>query len=102
MINNKLGDLSDICGVYVDDIVIYSNTWEEHLTHIATVLNRLHESNLTVKLIKCYFACTLVEYLGYIVCIGQMKPAELKVKALLKVQPPQNRRKLNSFLGCAG
>ena len=102
MINNKLGNLSDICGVYLDDTVIYSNTWEEHLTHIATVLNRLHESNLTVKLIECYFVCPQVEYLGHIVGLGQMKPAELKVKALLEVQPPQNRRQLKSFLGCAG
>ena len=41
MITNKLSDLCDICGVYLDDSVIYSTTWEDNLTHIASVLNRL-------------------------------------------------------------
>src|SRR5215204_4798054 len=53
--------------VYIDDIIIFSRTWTEHLDHIQQTFTRLQESNLKIKLKKCYFACCSVEYLGFVI-----------------------------------
>ncbi|GFQ94585.1 retrovirus-related Pol polyprotein from transposon 412 [Trichonephila clavata] len=52
---------------YLDDIAIFSETWEEHLEHLEEILNRLKKANLTIKPSKCKFAQQEVQYLGHIV-----------------------------------
>ncbi|GFR07066.1 retrovirus-related Pol polyprotein from transposon 297 [Trichonephila clavata] len=52
---------------YLDDIAIFSETWEEHLEHFEEILNRLKKANLTIKPSKCKFAQQEVQYLGHIV-----------------------------------
>jgi hypothetical protein len=54
-----------------------------------------------VKLVKCLFACSELEYVGNLVGIGQVSPGKLKVKALLEAPRPQNKRQLQSLLGLA-
>jgi hypothetical protein len=53
--------------VYLDDILIYSRTWEEHLQYIRAVLQRLREEKLVAKASKCKWRKEKVEYLGYII-----------------------------------
>jgi hypothetical protein len=53
--------------VYLDEILIYSNTWEEHLQHIQQVLHTLRQQKLYANLEKCFFIMDRVQYLGYIV-----------------------------------
>jgi hypothetical protein len=53
--------------VYLDDILIYSRTWEEHLQHIQQVLNTLRQHKLYANLEKCSFGIDRIQYLGYIV-----------------------------------
>jgi hypothetical protein len=89
----------DFCGVFIDDIVIGSETWEEHMVHVATVLDRLLKAKLTVKLVKSYFACSEIDYCGHKVGNGQISPREIKVKALLNMPRPENKKQLQSFLG---
>ena len=61
-------DLLDICLIiYLDDLLIYSKTQEEHDSHVLLVLKRLRENGLYAKLEKCSFDCKQVEFLGYVV-----------------------------------
>lgn len=61
--NFLLHDLSGV-NVYLDDIIIYTDTWTEHLQHLTDVLEKLRVSHLTVYLAKTAFCSTLVTYLG--------------------------------------
>lgn len=62
------------CEVYLDDIVIYSATWEEHVQTLELVIKRLLEAHLTLNLAKCEFAKARVTYLGKLVGQGQVRP----------------------------
>ena len=53
--------------VFFDDILIYSKTWEEHLSHLQTALTILAANHLFAKEAKCHFGVTLVDYLGHII-----------------------------------
>jgi hypothetical protein len=59
-----LGGLEEFCGVFIDDIIIFSDNWEDHLKHVRIVLTRLLKAKLTVKLSKCFFAVNEIDYLG--------------------------------------
>ena len=80
----------------------FSNSFEEHLHHVSLVLNGLLQHKLTVKLIKCHFACKYVDYLGHTVGQGVMFPLMAKVKALLDMPRPSNKKQLQSVLGSIG
>ena len=63
---------------YMDDIVIYHNTWESHIESLRKVFERLEAANLTVNLEKSEFWAATVKYLGHTVGYGSMKPSEAK------------------------
>ncbi len=60
-----MGLLNNICVAYIDDILIFSNTREEHTTHVRQVLGRLWPACVYVKLLKCAFYMQEVDFLGY-------------------------------------
>jgi len=88
-------------GAYIDDIIIFSNTWEEHLKHLNLVFNRVREAGLTLNLKKCVFATGEVDYLGHHVGLGKVQPTEKKVEVLINFPRPTTRKQLQSFLGLA-
>ena len=88
--------------IYIYDIIVFSHSFEEHLHHVPLVLNRLMQHKLTVKLIKCHFACKYVDYLGHTISQGVMSPLMAKVKALLDMPRPSNKKQLQSVLGSTG
>ena len=57
MLAKALSGFEDICGVYLDDIEVFSKSWEEHLRHIELILQKLNSYGLTIKLYKCILAC---------------------------------------------
>ncbi len=65
MIDRLLRGLDDSTNAYIDDIVIFSLTWEEHVRHITLVLERLLKANLTIKPKKCQFGMRQCNYLGF-------------------------------------
>ena len=101
MINHLLCDL-DHCEAYIDDVIVHSNSFEEHLSHIRALFVKLTDANLTVSLVKSEFCHAVVEYLGHIVGNGQVKPVFAKVDAIVKFPAPQCKRELKRFLGMAG
>ncbi len=87
---------------YLDDLVIYSTSWLEHIKQLDTLFNRLSCANLTVNLAKCEFGRATVTYLGKIVGGGQVRPVESKVEAIINFPVPTTRRELRRFLGMVG
>ncbi len=99
MLSTVLKGCEDFCGMYIDDLLVFSDSWEDHVRHISELFTRFETAGLTVKLSKCFFGCAQIEYLGHVVGEGRVSPGDLKVKALLDAPPPRNKRQLRSFLG---
>ncbi|XP_012859014.1 PREDICTED: uncharacterized protein LOC105978142 [Erythranthe guttata] len=85
--------------VYFDDIVIYSDTMEEHVNHLRTVFQVLRENEIFVKKEKCEFAKEEVQFLGHIIGHGRLQMDGAKIKAITEWEPPTKVTKLRSFLG---
>ncbi|MBW0557061.1 hypothetical protein O181_096776 [Austropuccinia psidii MF-1] len=88
-------------GVYLDDIMVFSSSEEEHVKHVASVLQRLRDNNLFSKASKCVFHAPSVEYLGYVVSIDGLKMDSSKVQQILNWPQPKTIKALQSFLGVA-
>ena len=85
---------------YIDDLlVITKESFEDHLEKLDIVLTRLSEAGLKVNGNKSFFARTELEYLGYWISRTRIKPLPDKVKAILKIAEPKNRKELRSFIG---
>jgi transposase InsO family protein len=87
------------CLVYLDDIIIYSQTMEDHLTHLHDVLTLLGQAGLSLKLAKCHFLQETVDYLGHVIRPGKLEIATKNTDALRTAQPPRTQTELRSFLG---
>jgi hypothetical protein len=85
--------------VYLDDILIYSNNLEDHYNHVKLVIERLRKHNLKVKLSKCKFAQTRIEYLSHIIEDGKISPNPAKVAAVANATRPKTVKQVQSFLG---
>jgi hypothetical protein len=85
--------------VYLDDILIYSRSWEDHKRHVAEVLQRLREHKLYAKASKCEFGKVEVEFLGHIVTQSGVKVDAKKVEAVRSWPLPLNIHDLRAFLG---
>jgi hypothetical protein len=103
IMNEVLGEINwKFCMCYVDDVVIFSPTFEEHLVHLSEVFSRLRQANLKVKLSKCEFARTQLHYLGHVVNRQGRTTDPAKVEAIAKMDPPQCMMHLETFLGKVG
>ena len=87
--------------IYIDDIIIFSKSAEEHLKHLEEVFVRLRDANLKLNPKKCEFAKQEIEYLGHLVTPSGIKPCPSKVKAVRDFPVPKNLKDLKSFLGLA-
>lgn len=101
LVNYVLAGLSN-CEAYLDDLVVYSATWGEHIDHLTSVFKRLSAANLTINLAKCEFGQATVVYLGKVVGGGMVRPVHSKVEAILSYPAPTTRRELRRFLGMVG
>ena len=101
MINKLVGRMEG-CEAYIDDVVVYSDSWEDHLICLRRVLTKFAEVNLTVNLAKSEFGHAEVTFLGHVVGSGWVKPLCAKIQSILEYPPPSNRRELMRFLGMAG
>ncbi|GBM13043.1 Transposon Ty3-I Gag-Pol polyprotein [Araneus ventricosus] len=99
MMNEILEGCDEYAIPYLDDIAIFSQTWDKHLKHLQDVLERIKRAKLTIKPPKCKFAQDEVQYLGHIVGHGKRSPAELKVKAVQNFPIPTTKTEIRAFLG---
>lgn len=87
---------------YLDDIIIHSQGWEDHLTRLQAVLDVLRQARLTMNPKKCKLGFEEVEYLGYLIGRGNVKPQERKVHAVRDWPISRTKTQVKSFLGLAG
>ena len=92
-----LGNLQ-CCAQYIDDVIVFSSCWEDHLKDLRAVSDVLGRKSLTVKEEKCSFGMKYVEYLGHIVGCGIQAVPAVRSKALNKFKQPETRKQLRSFL----
>ena len=87
---------------YLDDIIIYSSTPEEHLQHIKTVFEKLRHAKLSMKLSKCHFFTKEIQYLGHILGMEGIRPVPAKTEAIKAMHPQVNPKQVWAFLGLVG
>ena len=87
--------------VYLDDTIIYSRTFNDHLKHLREVFLRIRKAGLKLNLEKCQFWMQRLPFLGHIITPQGIGPDPGKVEAIKKLIPPRNVSQLRSFLGLA-
>jgi hypothetical protein len=85
--------------VYFDDIVIYSNTFAEHLQHLQEVFDRLRKYQLQAKISKCQFVRKEITFVGHIVSAEGIKPDPSKIEAIKSWPVPKSTTEVRSFVG---
>lgn len=99
-LNHVLGyDLEEFCRFYVDDLLIFSRTFEEHLKHVSIVLDRLEQGGATVNLSKSRFCQSSVPFLGHVLSNQGLSPDPRKIEQIHNWPAPKNQRQLKAFLG---
>ena len=96
-----LAGLGTYAKVFIDDIVVWSNTPEEHARHLEDVFQRLRNAGLQLKTSKCHFGLDEVQLLGHSVSAKGVRPLESRVEAIKNLTPPNTVKSLRSFLGMA-
>ena len=84
---------------YIDDILIISNTVEQHLKILKAVFERLVKYNVKLNKIKCNFFQEKIQYLGHQLCAEGIRPLQNKVEAIVRAPRPKGVSELKSFLG---
>jgi len=103
LIDNVLGpDLQPYVFVYLDDVVILTQDFEEHLRILREVFRRLREANITVSWEKCQFCRPEMRYLGYVVDRNGLRVDPDKVRAMLELPRPKSPREVRRVLGSFG
>jgi len=103
VMDNVLADLNgDCCLVYLDDIIVFSPSLQEHICDLESVFSRLKQANLKIQPDKSEFLRKEIEYLGHIVTEDGIKPNTKKIEAIKVFPIPTTRKEIKSFLGLLG
>ena len=101
LINEVLTGLDFAMG-YLDDIIIFSKTEEEHLRHLEIIFERLRGADLKLKLQKCSFFKKHIQYLGHLLSEEGIQPLPEKLESISKMPTPKNAKQVKQFLGLVG
>ncbi|GBP14109.1 Retrovirus-related Pol polyprotein from transposon 17.6 [Eumeta japonica] len=103
LMNHVLKDyINKICLVYLDDVIIFSTSLQEHINSIKLVFDRLKEANLKIQLDKSEFLKRETEFLGHIVTVDGIKPNPKKIECVLNFPIPKSPKQIKQFLGLTG
>lgn len=100
-VKTALGHLAGVFS-WLDDILIASDTWEEHIATLTTVLTRLLAAGLSVNFAKCIFGAACQEFLGMIIDATGIRPAPAKMEAIANMPRPCTVEELRTFQGLTG
>ena len=95
-------ELDKFVVVFIDDILIYSKTAEEHAEHLRIVLEKLRQNQLYAKFSKCEFWLEKVAFLGHVLTAEGVAVDPAKIEAVIEWPQPKNITDIRSFLGLAG
>ena len=87
---------------YLDVIIIFTKTEEEHLEHLEIIFERLREAGLKLKLQKCSFFKKHIQYLGHLILDEGIQPLPVKLESIAKMPVPKNAKQVKQFLGFIG
>ena len=87
---------------YLDDIIIFSKTVEEHLDHIKQVFKKLRSAHLLMKISRCHCFTKEIQYLGHILSMKGITPLPSKTQAIQNMIPPKMPKQVCAFLGPVG
>ena len=92
--------------VYLDDILVFSKTWEDHKRDLTAVFECVRKAGLHLKLKKCTFGANSVDYLGHVICEEGVRPSPIKTAVIdeFKIDgddPKEARKRIRSWLGLA-
>ena len=99
LISEVLIGLSHFVIAYLDDIIIFSQTEEEHLKHLEVIFGRLKEAGLKLKRSKCSFMKLHIEYLGHLISEKRIEPMPDKLTAIKEMLAPRSPKEIKQFLG---
>eukprot|EP00731_Ephydatia_muelleri_P014418 Em0008g138a len=102
MMDRLLRGAEEHAAAYIDDLVIYSQTWEEHICHLRDILTRLRAAKLTARPEKCQLGMRHCTYLGHVVGCGRVRPEQSKIEAVKSFPVPLTKKDVRSFLGLTG
>ncbi|KAL2103518.1 hypothetical protein ACEWY4_000386 [Coilia grayii] len=102
LMDRLLRGTEGFAAAYLDDICVYSSTWEDHLQHLQHVLSLVKEAGLTIHPEKCTLAKEETAYLGYMLGRGVIRPQVGKVEAIKACERPTTKKQVRSFLGLVG
>ena len=103
LMQNCLGELNLIyCLIYLDDLIMFSQTAEEHLHQLHDVFDRFREYNLKLKLSKCSLFKEEINYLAHRVSKQGVQPSDTNLKAIAECVLPQTYMEIHAFLGLIG
>lgn len=102
MDNVLRGLQNEICLVYLDDIIVFSTSLQEHIINLDKVFKRLRESNFKIQMDKSEFLKLETEFLGHIICKEGVKPNPNKIKAIENYPIPKTTTEIKRFLGLLG
>ena len=91
----------EMCLCYLDDVIIFSKTFDEHCERLRAVLSRFRQHNLRVKLPKCTFGARQVRYLGHLISAYGIQPDPRKIEAVQTLSTPDSIKSVRSFVGLA-
>ena len=103
LMQNCLGELNlTYALIYLDDVIVYSRTEDEHLTRLRAVFERMHENGLKLKPSKCSFFKEEIGYLGHRVSKEGILPGTENLKGIAAMAPPSTYTEIRKFLGATG
>ncbi|KAJ1212450.1 hypothetical protein NDU88_000110 [Pleurodeles waltl] len=102
LVNTVLQGLEAFSAAYLDDIAVFSSSWDDHLVHLWKVLEALQKAGLTIKASKCQIGQGKVVYLGHLVGGEQIAPLQGKIQTIIDWVPPTTQTQLRAFLGLTG
>ena len=102
LMSQVLTGLNHFTFTYLDDVLIFSKSWEEHLEHLEIVFNRFKSAGLKIKLSKCQFFKKQLHYLGHKISAEGLEPLPEKLKAIKNLAPAKNIDEAHQILGLLG
>ena len=102
LMDRVITGLDGFVSAYLDDVIIFSDTFESHLNQLQQVLTRLKEAGLTAKPQKCNLGADHCQYLGHIIGRGIIQPQQDKVQSVKEFPIPKSKKDVRAFLGLVG
>ena len=102
IVENVLQPVKKNASNYIDDVLVYSGSWQEHLVHLEHVFGCLYSAGLKAKREKCEFGRKYMMFLGHKIGCGKLAIPEHRVTALRQYPQPRTKKQLRAFLGSVG